>query len=178
MESTDENYVAISERLVVDSSRDRICIYKSTPGRISFEHFQMCRAFFWSGSWHSLLHDMVYFQLMRKLSCILLSSIYISRIWRTSLWIYLKCTEFRFCEEVDFVKWPVVIYSSEHIMKRNTLRPVHTMRFVSYGSSILFCWNQRDNLQISEEELPVFPIRQRNIIQKAGISPNFEGLRS
>ena len=40
MKCSDENYVAINERLVVDSSRDRI--YKSTPGRISFEHFKTC----------------------------------------------------------------------------------------------------------------------------------------
>ena len=40
MKSIDENYGAKNEQLVVDSTSDRI--YKSTPGRISFEHFQMC----------------------------------------------------------------------------------------------------------------------------------------
>ena len=31
-------------------------------------------------------------------------------------------------------------------------RPVDTIRFVSYDSFALLCWNQRDNLQISEFE--------------------------
>ena len=39
-ENIDENNGAKNELLVVDSTRDRI--YKSTPSRISFEHFQMC----------------------------------------------------------------------------------------------------------------------------------------
>ena len=40
MKNVDENYRVKNERLVVDSTRDRI--YKYTPGRISVEHFQIC----------------------------------------------------------------------------------------------------------------------------------------
>ena len=39
MKSIDGNYGAKIERLFVDSTRDRI--FKSTPVRMSFEHFEM-----------------------------------------------------------------------------------------------------------------------------------------
>ena len=59
------------------------------------------------------------------------------------------------CKQDGITKTTLATNIDDHLFKLLfffKLRPIHKMRFVSYDSFVLLCWNQRDNLQISEFE--------------------------